>query len=298
MMEGITMEESKEAIAKELTYRVSKNTGREDIQLKQIMKINDTKLHALIVGEAKEKPVPSVHIDKFIKYVAGGGDMETAISKISEQIKIAESFTEKQESTRKELNDIFSDKMELFKRSFCQVVDPKLNQEYLENTVHFRMDYGLCPDMELIVRTELDKDSSTILHPGIIKKFQINELSLKTIAYSNTCAKRIAVMNLSQVVGQEPDTGFKVVSAGTYGATAMCCNPDVFEKMADEMNGDLYIIPSSTNEVLVRKNDGTLDEDDLRYMVRDVNSTEVDRTEWLSNDIFLYHRNERVIRRL
>lgn len=292
------MEENREAIAKELADRASSEIGRNDIQLRQIVKINDTKLYALIVGEAKEKPAPSVYINKFIEFVACGGNIDTAVSRVSRQIKFADSFAERQESTRKELNDIFSNKMELFRRSFCQAVDPKLNQEFLKNAVHFKVHYGLCPDMELIVRTEIDKDSSTILHPGIIKKFQINELSLKAAAYANTRAKRTAVMNLSKVVGQEPDTGFKVVSAGTYGATAMCCNPEVFETLADKMDGDLYIIPSSTHEVLVRKNDGTLDEDDLRYMVRDVNRTEVDRTEWLSDDIFLYRRNEKTIRRL
>lgn len=292
------MEKNREAIAKELADRVSADIGRDDIQLKQIVKINDTKLHALIVGEAKEKPVPSVYINKFIEFVACGGNIDTAVSRVSRQIKFADSFAERQESTRKELNDIFNDKMELFKRSFCQAVDPKLNQEFLKNAVHFKVHYGLCPDMELIVRTELDKDSSTILHPGIIKKFQINELSLKAAAYANTRAKRTAVMNLSQVVGQEQDSGFKVVSAGTYGATAMCCNPEVFETLADKVDGDLYVIPSSTHEILVRKNDGTFDEDDLRYMVRDVNRTEVDHTEWLSDDIFLYRRSEKTIRRL
>lgn len=292
------MEENREAIAKELADRVSAEIGRDDIQLRQIVKINDTKLHALIIGDGKEKPAPSVYIDKFIKFVADGGDMEVATWRTQRQIKIADSYEERQETVRKELNDIFNDKMELFKRSFCQAVDPKLNQEFLKNAVHFKVHYGLCPDMELIVRTELDKDSSTILHPGIIKKFQINELSLKDAAYANTCAKRTAVINLSQVVGQEQDTGFKVVSAGTYGATAMCCNPEVFEALADKVDGDLYIIPSSTHEVLVRKNDGTLDEDDLRYMVRDVNRTEVDHTEWLSDDIFLYRRSEKTIRRL
>lgn len=40
------MEENREAIAKELADRVSAEIGRDDIQLRQIVKINDTKLHA------------------------------------------------------------------------------------------------------------------------------------------------------------------------------------------------------------------------------------------------------------
>ncbi len=66
--------------------------------------------------------------------------------------------------------------------------------------------------------------------------------------------------------------------------------PDILKDFAEEMERDLYIIPSSIHEVLLLPTVMENDADRLSEMVREVNATQVEADEVLANHIYFFSR--------
>ena len=68
------------------------------------------------------------------------------------------------------------------------------------------------------------------------------------------------------------------------GAGILFCQE--YLKAIREKIGDYYIIPSSIHEVLIVPNDGTMDINDLNFIVQDVNANEVSENDYLADRAF------------
>ncbi len=76
---------------------------------------------------------------------------------------------------------------------------------------------------------------------------------------------------------------------GLYGAAAMLY-PDILRKAAGMMDSDLFVLPSSVHEVLLVPDRGEVEADELRRLVREVNATQVDAQDLLSDEVYRYDR--------
>ena len=74
-----------------------------------------------------------------------------------------------------------------------------------------------------------------------------------------------------------------------YGASALFY-PGVLHSIALGLLDDLYIIPSSVHELILLRAEDVKDADALRTMIRDINRSEVDPSEVLSNSLYYYDR--------
>lgn len=78
---------------------------------------------------------------------------------------------------------------------------------------------------------------------------------------------------------------------GMYGASVMVYGSRV-EELAETVGEDMYILPSSVHELLVLPREGH-DARELIQMVRSVNRAQVERDEWLSDNIYCYRHTEK-----
>lgn len=69
---------------------------------------------------------------------------------------------------------------------------------------------------------------------------------------------------------------------------------DFFEQAAYTIGGDFYVLPSSIHEVLLVKDNGFNDIDNLERMVREVNATEVDPEDKLTDSVYHYDSRDGV----
>ncbi len=79
-------------------------------------------------------------------------------------------------------------------------------------------------------------------------------------------------------------------SSKLYGATVIMY-PGMLEEIGDHIEDDYYVIPSSLHEVLIVPQYACPDGAELSAMVEDVNRTELDATEILSEHAYRYHRD-------
>lgn len=76
---------------------------------------------------------------------------------------------------------------------------------------------------------------------------------------------------------------------GINGASCLLYE-DVLRSFADQLDSDLYILPSSIHEIILVPKIKDLQKDGLRRMVEDVNRTQVALEEILSDHVYLFSR--------
>ncbi len=76
-----------------------------------------------------------------------------------------------------------------------------------------------------------------------------------------------------------------------YGASVMLY-PGLLAKIAEELKGDLYVIPSSVHELIVLEADNLEKPERLLPIIADVNRTVVLPGDYLSNSLYVYRRRQ------
>lgn len=77
--------------------------------------------------------------------------------------------------------------------------------------------------------------------------------------------------------------------AAGYGASVMLY-PGLLAEIAEELKGDLYVIPSSVHELIVLQAGDLQEPERLLPIIADVNRTVVLPGDYLSNSLYIYHR--------
>ena len=86
-------------------------------------------------------------------------------------------------------------------------------------------------------------------------------------------------------------------SRKTYGACSILY-PEVLEQVAEQMEGDIYLIPSSVHEMLALPKEQERSGEELQAMIAEVNSTEISPEEVLSDHLYFFSRKDKEIRML
>lgn len=90
--------------------------------------------------------------------------------------------------------------------------------------------------------------------------------------------------------GQEENLMYVLTNRSGQNGAACILYPNVLKEFAERIESDLYILPSSVHEVILIKDQGIEDSDVLRNMVKDVNRTQLDLEEVLSDQVYHYSR--------
>ena len=82
-----------------------------------------------------------------------------------------------------------------------------------------------------------------------------------------------------------------------YGAAYMF-DTEVMDRIAEEIGGDIVVIPSSIHESILLRKQEDMDFDFLRKMVKEVNRTQLYPTEILSDEVYQYSRDTQTLSRV
>lgn len=86
-------------------------------------------------------------------------------------------------------------------------------------------------------------------------------------------------------------------TTGMYGAVSMFFDEEL-KWFAKQLNCNFFILPSSIHEVILVPEFDTFSISYFSDMVREINETQVDATEVLSNSVYYYDRNTEALRRV
>lgn len=160
-------------------------------------------------------------------------------------------------------------------------------------------------DLEVYAEVHVNDDAVTKVTDAILSMYEICAKELMEAAIKNTkyviqplaekmielCPEMIGEETeetLEEIIDRYPPMIIATTESGVHGASFMY-SPSNFKPIADGVDDDLYILPSSIHEVLIVPAYGH-EPDALRMMVKEVNNTQVLPEEILSYNVYKYTR--------
>ena len=187
------------------------------------------------------------------------------------------------------------------KSLFVKLVNTERNESLVEQSISKEF-----LDLSAVVRVVLKMDkegmSSMVLSKGAAEILGMTEEEIYAAALANTL--RLfppKLMNLGRYVemrigaelplGEDEVTTYILTNQKEVDGAIYFMSPEVVGAIAEALEDDLYILPSSVNEVLlVRASELEGGVDELKEIVRDVNETVVSEKDILSYSVYHYDK--------
>ena len=286
-----------------LSYMPEKYQGME-VRVDSVEKVN-RRMDGLSVWKAgREKTLfPTIYINDMYENYLKSGDLQAVLQDAAEAMDRA---------AMQGLQNLSLDMAAAKDNIIFQLVNTMQNKDMLENLPH--RDFQ---DLSIIYRWVVevgDKGiASTVITHNMAEALGMGEEQLFNLAAENT--RRIlppTVKSMNEVmrdmfaadgmpkeladlmIGEmPPEQTMWIISneRGANGAASMLYE-DKLHKLAESLDSDLYILPSSIHEVIA-VSVGMGEPEELAQMVADVNMDQVELKDRLSNQVYHYDKDLR-----
>jgi len=279
-------------IVKELVNEVKRVVGDNyNVEEKIVTKNNDTKLYAVVISEEGKGVSPVIYVDEYLNKISDG--VMTLLEGAKEILTIFESA---KPSTCPSGQD-FLNKEFILSYVEYQLINLALNKDLLEATPHKEF-----LDLAVVYRVFVnfgEESGSFLMDNRTLENLKISETEIDKAAKVNTLKagfvktsmyEMIKGVPLSMEAEESPEQEMFVLTniRKLYGSNILLY-PNELKDVADRINDDLYILPSSVHELItVPASFGSCE--DLKKTVRNVNDTVLVSDEILSYSVYRYSR--------
>ena len=275
------------------------------VELKEVRKNNGVVLQGLMIRKKEEHVMPTIYLNSFWEAYEGGVAFAEIIKKIVSIFR--------EDGVGRKIDVAFFTEFDKVKDRVCfRLVNREKNVELLEKAPYI-------PMLDLAICFYYAFDSGGVengmipMYRSHLDNWGVSERDLMECAMENTPrlfpSEIIPMENvLGDLLQEIPEemrqdimqkVSMKILtnSRKTYGACSILY-PGVLERMAEQLNGDFYLIPSSVHEFLLLPKEQERGEDELREMILEVNRTEISPEEVLSDHLYFFCKKEKEIRML
>lgn len=277
--------------------------------VKPVSKNNGIKLHGLVIGNKVSNISPTLYLEYYYAAYKEGKNIDVLANNIVNQYKKFELDEDYDISSYIEWNKV--------RPTICyRLINKEKNEELLQTIPYIEyMDLAI---VFYSLITTLEAETSSILvrnehmeHWGVTKEelFEIAsentpKLMGSEIRNLTDIVKELMAGNpLTADIEDEEELYEDSREYPMYVLTnknklfGACCMlyKNLLDEFASKMQSDLYIIPSSVHEVLLVPKKEEYDADYLSDLVKQVNSTELDTEDILSDHVYYYSCQEQKI---
>lgn len=300
---------------KELEQTVKEKLGNQyQVSIEAVLKNNGMTKDAILIRKANSNLSPNIYLEYFYDRFC---ECES-LDEISDEI--INSYYEAIKQKPEGVEDYFD--FDNYKQKlFLRIVHFEANKEFLENIPHIPyLDFAITfhcmvsdhpMEMQFFTITNLllkewgisvkelyhlALDNTQQLFPAHIDTLEhIMELLLwKNASYQSVFLNTDFETELANI----PDNKElqMLVMTNQYGlnGAAVILYPNLLEQLAEKLQSDLYLLPSSIHEFIVLPANGDF-YSDLSKMVSEVNTHEVSQDEILSNHVYFYDWKKHVL---
>ena len=301
----ISKEIIKDAIKRELGKRYPEGKVMETTVIK-----NNTSKLAISIKLPNVKVTPVVYVDDMYNYYNNVNDLDDTLNKA---ISLIESSINSIENTK--LDDTVSNLIGDIKGNvFPRLVNTKTNEVMLKNTPH--RDFL---DMSIVYYIEQYNDELGAIEGiritnELMKSEKLSEEELYHNSMKNMLEKEKSrlipmikvIMSIqfgiplreTEISESDFSDGDFIMLSNERGinGSRRLLDTRALIKASEIAESDLYILPSSTQEVLiVSVNEINASPSELKNMVREVNISEVSKEERLTDNVYIFRRDTRTI---
>ena len=287
--------------------QVSELAGDEyTVRIVSVRRNNSVMLDSMLISKPGDMICPNIYLNSLYDYYQEG----MSIPRIADWV-----LTQYHKAMPAEKLDV----EELLSRdAVCgnvvyRVINRSRNKDILKDIPH-RDFLDLSLVYYVLVRDEQIGDGAVLIHREHQRMWEISDEELDQAARQNT--RRLLppdVVSIAKMLGElsekmehrtcttEDEPEAEDISAGEtamyvltnsmrqFGACYLA-DTEVLDEFARKEEDDLYILPSSVHECMIVPCRYESDPEDLGRMVREINRTQVDEEEFLSDCVYYYDR--------
>ena len=269
-----------------------------DVSFQKVEKMNES-YDAVTV-----KPIDSIigvnfNVEKAFDSYEAGTDMDEVVNHTADSVEKA--FREAPQIDITAITDYEQMKSKLS----MEVVSADRNADLLQNVPHEKME-----DMAVVYRLmlgQMDEGSGTVLVTDqLMERFGITHEQLRQDALENAPEIRPSeIRGMSEVINEiapgmapeiapEDEQMFVASVPDKIRGAGVIAYPNFMEDAAEKMGGDFFVIPSSIHEVLLVRDNGEMTSKDLENMVKEVNATQVEPEDQLTDHVYHYDSKDHI----
>uniref|UniRef100_UPI0040568960 DUF5688 family protein n=1 Tax=Acetatifactor sp. TaxID=1872090 RepID=UPI0040568960 len=293
----MSINEFAEAVRKELETRMGK-----PVEVREVLKNNGVILHGIIIVDMENNVLPTIYLDSYYENYDWEEDKDYIIDKILR-------IHEKSKVDGHMDMDFFTDFEKVKDKIAFKLINYERNLERLADVPYTRY-LDLAKVYYITVKHEKFGTGTILVRNNHMKEWGVTVELLEELATKNTprlspiCHSDLwnTVKHMVEGFSGEkvrPDISERMEEDNymyiltnqqkLYGAATMCYE-NAIKTYAEELQSDIYILPSSTHEVILVPAICCSDVAYLRNMVRTVNRTQVADEEVLSDSVYVYSR--------
>lgn len=279
---------------------ISKKLGEDyTVKLQEVSKNNGVMLQGLLILAEEKNITPTIYLNSFWEAYEQGMPFAVIVKRILQIYR---------EDTPKENVDMsFFKEFDKVKDRICfRLISAERNGELLTKIPHIRyMDMAIC--FFYSYQGEVLGNGSILIYHTHLDMWQTSVEELYELAEKNTpklyhwesTSMEEAVKEmLEKRDSEEMDFGdfFQIMpmqvlsNESRVNGAACILYPKLLKTLAEAVGKNLYIIPCSIHEVIILQDSGAEDALRLQETIKEVNRTQVEPEEILSDNLYYYNR--------
>lgn len=290
---------------------VAKRTGEQyQVKINDVIKNNSVVLSGITMLQDDNNISPTIYLNQYYEaYENGDITLRCIVDDVLdtyERNKVNQSVDMRFFMNYEKVKD----------RIIFKLIHAERNKEMLRDIPHIRY-LDLAVVFQCLISDEMFGNATIMIHNAHLKIWGITEKELYDKSISNTPKLQrydiktmrdvlCEMMLLEEMEGEailDRDEYLKdfrdaapmyVLSNQTRVQGASCIlYPNILRDFAEAVKSDFYILPSSVHEVILLPVQGDEDEEGLKKMVCEVNETQVEREEVLSDSVYYYSQEKK-----
>ena len=282
---------------------VEKRAGENyRVKLNDVMKNNGVVLRGITLMQDDSNISPTIYLNPYYDaYENGDTTLGTVIDEVIdtyERNKINRSIDMK----------FFLNYETVRSRIIFNLINTEKNRELLRDVPYIPF-HDLSIVFQCLVSEERFGNASILIHNVHLQLWKVNARELYECALENTPLLQgyeLADMNTvleemkalggiddEEIEDMQQEVPMYVLSNKSRINGASCIlYKDILKDFAMVVDKDLYVLPSSIHEVILLPSDGTQESEQLKEMVREINQSQVEKEEVLSDSVYYYRRSD------
>ena len=286
-------------VQRELEKRAGENYR---VKLNDVMKNNGVVLRGITLMQDDSNISPTIYLNPYYDaYENGDTTLGTVIDEVIdtyERNKINRSIDMK----------FFLNYETVRSRIIFKLINTEKNRELLRDVPYIPF-HDLSIVFQCLVSEERFGNASILIHNVHLQLWKVNARELYECALENTPLLQgyeLADMNTvleemkalggiddEEIEDMQQEVPMYVLSNKSRINGASCIlYKDILKDFAMVVDKDLYVLPSSIHEVILLPSDGTQESEQLKEMVREINQSQVEKEEVLSDSVYYYRRSD------
>ena len=298
-MTNYTFEEFQTIITEKVQAKLDEKIT---VRITDVTKNNGVVLKGMSFTGQGETISPTIYLEQYYEAYKEGSEWSELVDRIVDTFRLG---------AKKEIFDVqsFLDFEDAKEHIVFKIVNYEKNKKLLKKIPHRKI-----MDLAVVYYYLLSNDSfenaTILIYNNHLENWKITADELDEIAMKNTPNLLGAdLRSITDVLNEmlksrgvdtafldeEPTEGGSMYvlsnESKVFGAAAILYS-EVLKKFADKIGSDLFILPSSVHEVIIIPKEDGMDWEKLQEMVVEVNATQVEEVEVLSDSVYYYSREK------